>query len=358
MKNHRLAAHAASTLLKIRQARIPGERAAVNSYQLTFRPLSPDGLAPTVTASGFRDLIHPREDRFLTARELARLQTFPDSRVFEGHRLDSYSSKRNVPLCQIAQIGNAVPPRLAEALARSVRAQLFSNPSDFVNLRVSKRLPRIVKLLNKDYPSSRLGNKVNPVNELVYILLSRQTAERQYQAGYRSFRRAFPTWESVLDAPDRNVIQALKPLGLAKQKTRALKAALGKIKADFRRVTLAPLGRWPTWKALNYLTSLLGINEKSAKCVLMYCFERRVLPVDTHTLRISRRLGIVRPDIPEWTAPRWLEMAVPPELRLDFHVRCVQHGRKICLSREPLCGRCCIRRDCEQIGVETVVRSR
>ena len=83
----------------------------------------------------------------------------------------------------------------------------------------------------------------------------------------------------------------------------------------FGRITLARLRRWPTWKALNYLTGLLGINEKSAKCVLMYCFGRQVVPVDTHTLRVSRRLGIIRSEVPEWTAARWLELAVPPELR-------------------------------------------
>jgi len=349
--NHKLAAHAPSTLAKIRQVRVSGGRSSINSYRLTFRLLNPDGLAPTVTASGFRDLIHPSEDRFLTTRELARLQGFPDKHIFVGHRLDSYSSKRNAPLCQIAQIGNAVPPPLAEALARSVRSQLFRDPSDFVDLRASKRLHRIVQLLCETYPPSRLGNKARPVDELVYILLSRQTSEIQYQEGFRVFRHMFPRWEYILSAPEKEVVRALEPLGLARQKTRALKAALGKIMADFGRITLAPLRRWPTWKALNYLTSLLGIDEKSAKCVLMYCFGRRVLPVDTHTLRVSRRLGIIRIDVPEWSAAQWLELAVPPELRFDYHVKCVQHGRAVCLSRRPLCSQCTIRRYCRQIGV-------
>lgn len=353
MTNHRLAAHAVSTVKKIRELR-RGRRGAhgrSSTYRLAFRLLNPRALAPTVLASGVRDLIHPKEDRFLTARELARLQTFPDSYEFKGYRLDSYSARRNAPLCQIAQIGNAVPPRLAETLARSLRAQLFVDPGGFLDLQAARRVPRVVARLATAYPASRLGNKANPVDELVYILLSRQTTEKQYQGGYRSFRRAFPRWQIVLEASFHTVAAALKPLGLAKQKTKALRSAFRRMKADFGRITLAPLRCWPTWRALNYLCGLLGVNEKSAKCVLMYCFDRQVLPVDTHTLRVSRRLGVLGSHVPEWSAGRWLEMAVPPELRFDYHVRCVQHGRLVCRPRQPLCGQCCIRELCLRLGV-------
>lgn len=58
--------------------------------------------------------LHPREDRPITHREAARLQTFPDDFVFEGSKIEI-----------ARQIGNAVPPRLAEALARHLRQTLF-----------------------------------------------------------------------------------------------------------------------------------------------------------------------------------------------------------------------------------------
>ncbi|NER08231.1 MAG: DNA cytosine methyltransferase, partial [Okeania sp. SIO3C4] len=91
----------------------------------TYRRLDPSKPCPTVTRSGYRDFIHPFEDRMLTVRELACLQTFPLDWEFTGTRLDSYSSKRVVTMTQFGQVGNAVPPILAHAIADSIKAQLF-----------------------------------------------------------------------------------------------------------------------------------------------------------------------------------------------------------------------------------------
>jgi DNA (cytosine-5)-methyltransferase 1 len=68
--------------------------------------------------------VHPVEDRTLTVRELACLQAFPLGWGFRGTRLDSYSSRRGVPMTQFGQVGNAVPPVLAKAVAEAIRGQL------------------------------------------------------------------------------------------------------------------------------------------------------------------------------------------------------------------------------------------
>jgi len=62
----------------------------------------------------------------LTVRELACLQTFPVNWEFVGVRLDSYSSKRKTTMTQFGQVGNAVPPLLAQAVAEEVLIQFFS----------------------------------------------------------------------------------------------------------------------------------------------------------------------------------------------------------------------------------------
>ena len=61
----------------------------------------------------------------LTVRELACLQTFPLDWEFKGVRLDSYSSKRKTQMTQFGQVGNAVPPVLAEAIANAIMNQWF-----------------------------------------------------------------------------------------------------------------------------------------------------------------------------------------------------------------------------------------
>lgn len=346
--NHRVAAHAPATLRKIKRLRAHRGKKRVNGYQLTFRLLKAALPSPTVTASGFRDLVHPRAHRFLTARELARLQTFPDDWVFTGHRLDSFSTKRDVPLPQVAQIGNAVPPLLAFALAKSIRLQLFRDWSELVDQRVARRLPRILERLREIYPrEDRLGNKYEPLNELVYIMLSRRTHDRQFREGYQRLRRAFPTWDSLLRASRRSVERVIGPLGFGKQRADHLIAVLKKIRRDFGRLSLARLRRWDTSAALNYLMSLRGVNEKTAKCVLMYSLRREVFPVDTHVLRISKRLGLIHMETSEYLAARPLEMLIPPKIRYGLHVAMVQHGRAVCLPLEPQCDRCVVRDLCE-----------
>ncbi|MBI1286807.1 MAG: modification methylase [Flavobacteriales bacterium] len=131
IKNHQKTAHSPSTMEKIEMVPIGGKLSDIlQTFGSTYRRLDPDKPSPTVTRSGYRDFIHPYENRMLTVRELACLQSFPEDWEFTGTRLDSYSSKREVSMTQFGQVGNAVPPVLACALANSIMEQLFENESD------------------------------------------------------------------------------------------------------------------------------------------------------------------------------------------------------------------------------------
>jgi len=127
IKNHQQTAHSPSTLEKIKLVPIGGKLSdIIQTFGSTYRRLDPNKPSPTVTRSGYRDFIHPYEDRMLTVRELACLQTFPLDWEFVGTRLDSYSSKRVVTMTQFGQVGNAVPPLLANAVANSIKNQFFT----------------------------------------------------------------------------------------------------------------------------------------------------------------------------------------------------------------------------------------
>jgi site-specific DNA-cytosine methylase len=127
IKNHVVTAHAPSTLEKIRKVPQGKKLSEIDkTFGSTYRRLHPDFPSPTVTRSGYRDFIHPTEDRMLTVRELACLQTFPLDWEFMGVRLDSYSSKRKTTMTQFGQVGNAVPPILAEVVGRAVVDSFFS----------------------------------------------------------------------------------------------------------------------------------------------------------------------------------------------------------------------------------------
>lgn len=84
--------------------------------QNNMRPF-PDRPSPTVPASFQSNFVHPLYDRNYTAREGARLQSFPDTYIFRGHRTTMSWEKH---LSQYQQIGNAVPPLLAKALGNMI----------------------------------------------------------------------------------------------------------------------------------------------------------------------------------------------------------------------------------------------
>ncbi len=82
-------------------------------YSDSWRRLHPDKPAPTIKENHGAPFVHPHEPRVGTVRECAKLQSFPDDFVFEGSKSQ-----------QLKQVGNAVPPLLAEAVADRVRRHL------------------------------------------------------------------------------------------------------------------------------------------------------------------------------------------------------------------------------------------
>ena len=87
--------------------------------------LNPDSVSPTIVTLP-DDFIHPYFDRVLTVREMARLQSFDDSFEFLGKRTTG-GDKRSQETPQFTQVGNAVPPLLARAVALKVREAIEAN---------------------------------------------------------------------------------------------------------------------------------------------------------------------------------------------------------------------------------------
>lgn len=191
------------------------------------------------------------------------------------------------------------------------------------------------------YGQNRHGNLDDPLDELVFIILSGQTEEYSYFETYEALKKEFSSWENVSEAPIARIAAAIKHGGLYNKKARYIKDALQKIKFDFDKLSLQELQNFSDEEAIRYLESLPGISAKSARCILMYSMERKVFPVDTHVWRICRRLGLT-PQTPKPTTvqQRQLELIVPDTIRYSLHVNMVSHGREVCLTYWPKCDVC------------------
>lgn len=206
---------------------------------------------------------------------------------------------------------------------------------------------RVAAALERRYASPRHGNKDDPVDELVYIILSQMTTHPSYDRVYQKLKEECPEWECVLEMQPSEFQALIKEAGLSRQKAPRIRAILSTLKQDFGSISLDHLEALDDRAAEEYLVSLPGVGEKTAKCILMYSLGRPVLPVDTHVWRVARRLGLT-----EEVSPTRIHSAladiVPPELRYSLHVNSVAHGRQTCLALNPRCGACALHRMCEE----------
>lgn len=207
--------------------------------------------------------------------------------------------------------------------------------------RFHPHVEQVTRALVRKFGRPTLGNKKNPFNELLYIVLSSRTPPSNYQDTYRSLRRKFKTADSLAEASPEEVAGAIEHGGLQNKKARAITAIASELERRFGRVTLAPLKRMQTDEAEEFLLSLPGVSTKTARCVLMYALDRPVFPVDVHCHRVSRRLGWAPSgvDITKHRANE-LQDGVPEHLRRDLHVGMILLGRQYCLPKSPRCRRC------------------
>lgn len=208
-------------------------------------------------------------------------------------------------------------------------------------------LPEISRRLERQYGSACLGNKTNPLDELIYIQLSVRTREGAYQSTFPSLRRLVSgSWGRLLRIPERQVVGALRGGGMARVKAKRIRGILRRIEKRFGNVSLAPLKTMPDDDVEAFLRSLPGVGPKIARCVMMYSLGRDTFPVDSHCRRVLTRLGLVPPDLDVKASHDFIQPLVPVPLRRPLHVNLIHHGRTICTPRSPNCVACALSDRC------------
>jgi endonuclease-3 len=180
----------------------------------------------------------------------------------------------------------------------------------------------------------------DPVSELVTTLLSHSTTDANQLRAFEALRARYPTWDEVRRAPTAEVEETVRVAGLAGQKAPRIQHVLDVIADDPRGDDLEWLGEAPLDEAMATLTALPGVGPKTAGCVMCFCFDAPVVPVDTHVHRIALRTRIVPPGSSAVRAQERLSAWIPPERTYATHMHMIAHGRTVCVARSPRCGQC------------------
>jgi endonuclease-3 related protein len=152
--------------------------------------------------------------------------------------------------------------------------------------------------------------------------------------------------EGLLDAqalaacPPERLQEAIRPSGYFRQKAaRLLRLAAWLV--DRCGGDPAGLGPVPTAQLREELLSLRGVGPETADSILLYALGRPVFVVDTYTMRVAVRHGLVDPECGYHGLQALFQGALPEDVDLygDFHAQLVEVGKRFCRPR-PRCGEC------------------
>ena len=202
---------------------------------------------------------------------------------------------------------------------------------------------KVYTALAKAIPEPKAELRYGSVYELLTaVMLSAQATDKSVNAVTGELFRRAPTPEKMLELGEESVRDIVKTVGLANTKARHIIEAANILVSEFN-------GKVP--ETIEELVKLPGVGEKTAKVVLNVGFGKGVIAVDTHILRVARRLGLSDAKTPAGVS-KDLEAITPPEYIRNAHHYRLLHGRYTCKAAKPNCCKCPVAEFCQCLAGE------
>jgi endonuclease-3 len=204
---------------------------------------------------------------------------------------------------------------------------------------LERRALRIAKRLAKAYPDVRTALHFrNPFELLIATILSAQCTDKKVNEVTAVLFRDYATPAALADAEAAAIEAIIHPTGFYRQKAKSIQSAARDLVERFG-------GEVPA--RLDDLVSLRGVARKTANVVLGNAFGIPGIAIDTHMLRVNRRLGLTKSDDPE-QVERDLAALLPDGEWTRFTNRVIHHGRVCCVAKNPHCEVCPLNADCPE----------
>ena len=191
---------------------------------------------------------------------------------------------------------------------------------------------RLLSYLDELFPAAKCELLYTKDYELVIaVMLSAQTTDKSVNAVTPVLFAKYQSLDALNNASLEEIEEILKPIGLYKNKAKNLK---GIVKELIERFNYAV----PSDK--EQLMTLPGVGNKTAGVIRAEIFKIPDLPVDTHILRITKRLKIANKDDEPIDVERKLKKIIPEERWIKSHHQLIHFGRYFCSARSPQCENC------------------
>jgi endonuclease-3 len=198
--------------------------------------------------------------------------------------------------------------------------------------------PAILEKLREMHGRPRIElNFSNPVELAVAAILSAQcTDQRVNQVTERLFKR-YKSTKDYAEADQGEFEEQIRPTGFYHNKARSVKNFAVDVEGRFGGIVPDDI---------DTLTTVKGIGRKTASMVAGVAFGKPAMIVETHVMRVVKRIGFTKNDGPE-KIEEDLKRMVPKDQWTDFSLLLILHGRYVCVARKPRCIDCLLREDCD-----------
>ncbi len=258
------------------------------------------------------------------------------------------------------------PPRSAgagKARARP-RKRKFSDPARSYAKRLGRYRPGLVPFvlnsLAERYGRPTWRRRLDPTSELILTVLTQNSADTNAEVAFEALRARYPgtgevqahnpgagwggdglpdgvapDWAAVELAPLPELVDTIRPGGLANQKAPRIQSTLRHIREERGDYSLEFLGEMTALAARDWLVAIDGIGQKTASVLLLFSFGLPLMPVDRHVERVAQRVGLIGPKVSADDAHDLFLAMLEPDQMYEAHVNLIQHGRKVCHAQRP-----------------------
>jgi endonuclease-3 len=193
-------------------------------------------------------------------------------------------------------------------------------------------------------------SKRDPFETLIVTIISQNTADRNTARAFEKLSKHFEiTPEALAKVELTQIEDSIKPAGLYKSKAKTIKQVATAILKKYRG-TLQPILSMPLEDARKTLMQFPGVGPKTADVVLLFSAKQATVPVDTHVNRVAKRLGFAPANGNYEAVRKSLQQLYDSSDYLAVHVLLIEHGRKTCKARRPLCTECPVNLYCPTKG--------
>ncbi len=199
------------------------------------------------------------------------------------------------------------------------------------------RVRKIIALLKRAHPDAKLALEFSdPLELLVALILAAQARDDLVNTVTPELFRKYRTAAAYAEEKESVLQKQVSRINFFRQKTRSIQGACAMLAKDFG-------GRVP--ENIDDLLKLPGVGRKTANAILANAFRQPAIVVDTHTWRLSQRLGLTNQDAADKIETDLVTL-VPRKEWTKFCHLLQFHGRRVCTARNPNCPNCFISKLC------------